>query len=134
LERRIADLRLERYVRLLGFVPDEQLSTAYRAADVSIVPTQALEGFGLVLLESMAAGTPCIVTPVGSLPEVMTDLDPSLVLQNYSSSSIADGLRRFLRGDLKLPDDQRCREYVRERYDWSVIAPRVLDVYLAAGR
>ncbi|MFN9942722.1 MAG: glycosyltransferase, partial [bacterium] len=59
LEQQINERKLEDYVQLLGFVPDEKLSTAYRAANTSIVPTQALEGFGLVMLESMAAGTPC---------------------------------------------------------------------------
>jgi glycosyltransferase involved in cell wall biosynthesis len=134
LEQQINERKLEDYVQLLGFVPDEKLSTAYRAANTSIVPTQALEGFGLVMLESMAAGTPCLVTPVGSLPEVMNDLDPNLILSNPSASAIAQGLRDILHGDLQLPSDDACRHYVRQRYDWSVIAPRVLDAYVTAGR
>ncbi len=134
LRERIEKLGLQQNVRLLGFVPDDQLSTAYRAADLSIVPTQALEGFGLVTLESLAAGTPALVTPVGSLPEVMTDLSSGLVLPGADARSICDGLRAFAEGSLQLPSEEACRQYVRERYDWSVIAPRVLDVYRLAGR
>lgn len=133
LSRRIAELRLENHVRLLGFVPDEQLSTAYRAADFSIVPTQSLEGFGLVTIESMAAGTPVVVTPVGSLPEIMLPLDPNLVLSGAGADAIAEGLRAYLGGELTLPDEVRCREYVRGKYDWGIVAPKVLDVYRGAS-
>lgn len=133
LEQQIERLGLQNHVRLLGFVPAEDLSTAYCAADVSIVPTQSLEGFGLVTLESLAAGTPAIVTPVGSLPEVMTGLSPSLVLPGRGVAEIALGLRLFAEGTIALPDETACREYVRMHYDWSNIGPRVLDVYGEAG-
>lgn len=123
---------LARNVRLLGFIPDDLLSTAYAAADYSIVPTQALEGFGLVTLESMATGTPAIVTPVGSLPEVCGPHCESLVLPGKSAEAMVDGLDQILRGNTQLPDAAACRRYVRENYDWDVIAPRVLAVYREA--
>nr|WP_145088767.1 glycosyltransferase family 4 protein [Rosistilla carotiformis] len=132
LKKCINDLGLQNNVRLLGFVPEEQLSTAYRAADFSIVPTQSLEGFGLVTLESMAAGTPAIVTPVGSLPEVISPLCNSLILGGTSASEIADGLYAIVRGQVETPNDDVCRRYVRDNYDWSVIGPRVLEVYRSA--
>ncbi|MCY2973374.1 MAG: glycosyltransferase family 4 protein [Planctomycetota bacterium] len=133
LTKRIQELGLQEHVRLTGFIPDELLSTAYRAADFTIVPTQSLEGFGLVTIESMAAGTPVVVTPIGSLPEVMNPLDPNLVFAGPSALAIADGLHGFLSGDVKMPSDEACRQYVRSNYDWSVIAPKVLDVYREAS-
>ena len=42
-------------VRFLGFIPDDDLPLAYRAADISVVPSRALEGFGLVAAENPAA-------------------------------------------------------------------------------
>jgi len=54
-------------VRFLGRVDDETLRNWYEAADVSIVPTVAHEGFGLVVLESLAHGTPVVVTDVDGL-------------------------------------------------------------------
>ena len=62
---------LQEHVQLTGFVPDADLPHAYRAADLSVVPSVSLEGFGLVVLESLAAGTPVVVTPVGGLPEAV---------------------------------------------------------------
>ena len=43
------------------FIPDEQLAMMYSGADCHILPSGG-EGFGMTLLESMACGTPCIVT------------------------------------------------------------------------
>lgn len=129
LQDRIDAGDLCRNVRLLGFVPDEDLSLAYRAADYSVVPTQSLEGFGLVTLESMATGTPALVTPIGSLPEVMSPLSSSLIFEGASSGQIADGVDQILSGSVQTPDDETCKRYVRENFDWSVIAPKVLAVY-----
>ena len=83
---------LQEHVKLAGFVPDADLPVAYRAADVSVVPSISLEGFGLIVLESLAAGTPVIVTPIGGLPEVVSGLSKDLILEGSSPAQIADGL------------------------------------------
>ena len=84
-------------------------------------------------LESMAAGTPSIVTPVGSLPEVVGPLSDSLILPGKSVDQMADGLDVILNGDTALPSDDACKQFVAQNHDWSVIAPRVLDVYRRAS-
>jgi glycosyltransferase involved in cell wall biosynthesis len=132
LQARTSELGLQANVRLLGFVSDESLPPLYRAATVSVVPTATLEGFGLVTIESLAAGTPVLVTPVGGLPEVVSDLAPELVLPGTSPPALAEGLLAALSGRLPLPSAKACQDYVRARFDWPVIAARVRDVYLEA--
>jgi glycogen(starch) synthase len=127
----IEALSLGKHVRLLGFVPDDMLPVAYRAADLSIVPTECLEGFGLVAAESLAAGTPVLVTPSGGLPEVVEDLSPQLILPGFGRDAIAAGLIAALRGQIKLPDAQRCQEFAA-RFDWSRITQQTASVYRAA--
>lgn len=117
------------HVRLLGFVPETDLPLVYRAADLSVVPTMALEGFGLVTVESLAAGTPVLVTPRGGLPEVVSDLDSRLVLPDDTAPVIADGLIQSLNGTYGLPSTAACQQYVRERFDWPVIATKTRHVY-----
>ncbi|WP_277182544.1 glycosyltransferase family 4 protein [Caballeronia sp. BR00000012568055] len=129
LQARVDAAGLQDNVRLLGFVPDEQLAMLYRAADLSIVPTVALEGFGLITVESLAAGTPVLVTPVGGLPEAVRGLSASLVLESASADAIADGLISAFDGALELPSEAQCRKYARENFDRSVIARRVALVY-----
>lgn len=126
---RIAARDLQQHVRLVGFVADEDLPLAYRAADLSVVPTVALEGFGLVTLEALAAGTPVLVTPVGGLPEAVRGLSDALVLPGASAADLADGIGRALRGSTPLPDATACRRYAREHFAWPVIARRVREVY-----
>ena len=120
---------LEEHVRLLGFVPDSDLPLAYRAADLSVVPTVALEGFGLITIESLAAGTPVLVTPHGGLPEVVSDLDPSLVLPDDTPDALSQGLLRSLTGGESLPSAVACQTYVRENYHWPVVASQTRRVY-----
>ena len=129
LEDRIKTASLRNHVRLLGFVPDELLPVAYRASDFSIVPTVALEGFGLITIESMAAGTPVLVTNVGGLPEVVRDLSESMIMPDSEVKTLAARMIDVLTGTISLPDESECQAYVRERYDWPVIANNVRSVY-----
>ena len=120
---------LKEHIRLVGFVPDADLPLAYRAADLSVVPSIALEGFGLIVLESLAAGTPVVVTPVGGLPEVVSGLSQDLILEGSSPAQIADGLAARLSARDKLPSDAACQSYAKENFDWPVIARKVKGVY-----
>jgi glycosyltransferase involved in cell wall biosynthesis len=128
----VRSLGLGNNVRLLGFVPDQELPAAYRAADLTVVPSVAAESFGLVVVESLAAGTPVLVTPVGGLPEVVRDLSPEMVLPATGAGSLAEGLTTALAGELALPASKEARTYARARYHWPVVAARVRDVYLEA--
>jgi len=129
LEAIIVERNIGNNVRLLGFVPDEKLPLAYRAANLSIVPTVSLEGFGLITLESMASGTPVLVTPVGGLPETVSGLSEQLILPGYGSQDLAWGIRSALDGSLPLPSEKDCVKHVQDNFDWSLIGKRVLNVY-----
>ncbi len=128
LQTRVRERDLDDAVRFAGHVPDELLPALYRSADLAVVPTLTLEGFGLVVVEALACGTPVLVTPVAGLPEVVRDLEPALVLAGSDANAIADGITRALRGQLPLPTPQACADYA-QRFDWSAIAGRVRDVY-----
>lgn len=116
-------------VRMAGFIPDPALAAAYQAADLSIVPSQSLEGFGLTALESLACGTPVLVTPVGGLPEVVNGLAPELVLPDKSGTSIAEWLDRFLSGELTLPSAEESRRYIDANFAWQTAARQVRALY-----
>jgi glycosyltransferase involved in cell wall biosynthesis len=120
---------LSDYVKLLGFVSDDDLPYLYRAADISVVPSVALEGFGLIAAESLAAGTPCLVTPVGGLPEIVAGICPDLVLADTRTSTLAEGIKAALRGEFMLPDDASCRAYAEANFAWPLIAERVAACY-----
>ena len=127
LRARVAERGLAEHVRFAGQIV-AALPLAYRAADLSVVPSQALEGFGLVVVESLACGTPALVTPVTGLPEVVRDLDPALILAGSGPAELAAGLRDALTGRLPLPDERRCHAYAG-RFAWPTVAGLIRDVY-----
>jgi glycosyltransferase involved in cell wall biosynthesis len=129
LERQVKDLDLSRHVHFLGYVEDDQLPHLYRAADINVVPTLALEGFGLVAAEAMAAGTPSMVTPVGGLPEVVSDLSPNLIFESSSSDHLAQGLIDALLGRVQLPDSVACEAFVKANFTSALMASRTAAVY-----
>lgn len=130
---KVQSMGLQNSLILLGFVPDEDLPVAYRAANFSIVPTVGLEGFGLITLESMAAGTPVLVTPVGGLPDTVGQLSRDLILESNTVEALEKGLNAALAGTITLPDQETCQRFVREHFDWSVIAPQIWSVYEEAA-
>lgn len=129
LQRRVKAAGLENHVRFLGYVKEEQLPLVYRAADLSVVPTVTLEGFGLITVESLASGTPVLVTPVGGLPEVVRDLSPNLIFPDQRVEKMAEYLTGSLTGEFPLPDEAACRAYARSNFDWPVIASRTREIY-----
>ena len=128
LQRLVHERGLDDTVKFAGYISDEQLPLLYRAADAFVVPTQALEGFGLVVVEALACGTPAIVTPVGGLPEAVRGLDPSLVLAGSSAEHIARGIADAMSGRVPLPSEKACIDYAHS-FEWSNIARRVRAIY-----
>ena len=84
---------LHKFVRFLGFLPDETLAIVYRLAGVFVFPS-LYEGFGLPPLEAMASGTPVVTSNVSSLPEVVGDA--ALLVDPTDPVAIADAMRRVL--------------------------------------
>src|SRR5436190_6923129 len=129
LEALAASLRVP--ATFLGYVKDEDLPSLYRAVDLFVLPTRALEGFGLVAIEAMACGTPAMGTPVGAIPEVLGPL--RLLFDETTSGAIAAGIRRFLaEADGSL--GERCRAHVAAHYDWSKVIERVESVLVEVRR
>jgi glycosyltransferase involved in cell wall biosynthesis len=134
LHLRIAEHGLEDHVRLLGRIDETSLPLAYRAADLTVVPSQALEGFGLITLESLASGTPVYVTPIGGLPEVLGPFAPQCIFADASAEAIARGLADALTGSQPRPSEESCRQYAVQHFSWPAIARQVRDVYNEACR
>src|SRR6266850_4141971 len=142
LEARARALALEAHVTFLGFVPDETLPSYYRAADLFVLPTRELEGFGLVTVEALACGTPVLGTPVGATPEILRALCPSLVFRGTTPEVMAEDLERFLANKERDPDAyarlrDSCRSHVERHYTWERATEELegaLRSVAAAGR
>ena len=122
--------KLHKHVRFLGYVPDDQLAVLYRLAAVFVFPS-LYEGFGLPPLEAMASGTPCVVSNVSSLPEVVGDA--AVLVDPHDIDSIVDGLRCVLTNPARA-DDMRRKGLERSReFSWERSVARTLEVYKRIG-
>lgn len=119
LEKLADSLGVSGAVDFAGFVPDEALPDFYRAADLFVLPTRSLEGFGVATLEALASGTPVVGTPGGATPEILSGLDENLLAREAAPEAIAETILYWLRR----PDDLkalrvRARRHVEENYRW----------------
>ena len=126
LERTARRLDVADQVTFLGYVPDADLPAAYADADVFVLPTTRLEGFGLATLEALASGTPVVGTPVGGTVEILSPLqcEEALPARMLASAADEESLRTLLTRWTDLPPAEReragriAREYVGRRYTW----------------
>jgi glycosyltransferase involved in cell wall biosynthesis/SAM-dependent methyltransferase len=123
LESLTDSLGLGEHVRFLGYIAESDLPRYYQAADVYVLPTQELEGFGLTTVESLASGTPVLGTRVGATPEILLPLDPSLLFQAGTPEAMAQDLARLLETTLRDPSAsqllrQACRRHAETCYSW----------------
>lgn len=119
---------------------DDALATRYRQALVTVLPSvyQAIDGthsrqpelLGLVVLESMACGTPVIVTRVASLPELVDDGVTGFVVPPNDASAIRERIE-FLRANPERAAGmgRRAREAAVGRFTWPEVAHRCLQAY-----
>ncbi len=131
LEDLIAEKKLSDTIRLTGLVPRETLPLYFRVADLFILPTTAIEGFGLVTAEAFASGLPVMGTPVGATKEILALVDQNLILQGTSPESLAKGMEHFLDNpeyysELKL----KCRETDEKNYSWEKVVDQTEEEFI----
>jgi alpha-1,3-rhamnosyl/mannosyltransferase len=113
-------------VRRLGEVGEADLPAIYAGA-ACLGYVSECEGFGLPVIEAMAAGTPVVTSNTSALPEVAGGA--ALLVDPWSIEAIADGLERVL-SDTALADALRVRGRARSgEFDWSRTAAGTEEIY-----
>jgi glycosyltransferase involved in cell wall biosynthesis len=118
-------LGLSGAVGFLGRLDDAALVRHYQASDLTVVPTVALEGFGLITVESLASGTPVVGTREGGTAEILMPFSPQLVVAPGDAPALASAVLGALDGRLAVPDPAGCRRYALERYGWGGVLDRL---------
>jgi glycogen(starch) synthase len=132
LHRQAEDLGLMDHGTFLGWIGDDVLHSLYRIADLTVVPS-IYEPFGLVALEAMASGCPCIVADTGGLREVVPHDEAGLRFRAHDPEALADVAVKVL------SDDELGRRLVAEahehvrRFDWADVAEQTEAVYAGLG-
>jgi glycosyltransferase involved in cell wall biosynthesis len=121
-------LGISHRVDFFGQVPPSQVRIIMRQALMFVLPSLS-EGFGVVILEAMASGIPCIGSRVGGIPDLITP-DTGILVDPMNSQAIADAMRYLLENPDKRKMMSTCaRLRSIQDYDWLIVAKRYIEVY-----
>ncbi len=102
-------------VEFVGVIDQDKLPLYYSGSDILIVPSVSEEGFGRVILESLACGTPVIGANRGAIPESMDESVGKLI--DITSGNIKEAVGYFFENRDKLKKlAQNCRTFAERRY------------------
>jgi len=130
LETLARDLNLSGRVHFLGYVPDSHLPLMYGACDAFVLPSAALECFGLIAIEALACGRPVLASPLAAIPEILNRFEPRWMARSASEEAIADLLADFLLGNLPVHPAQDLRAVVARHYEIGAAIPQFAELLL----
>jgi glycogen(starch) synthase len=128
-------LGLDEHGTFVGWIGDDVLHSLYRISDLTVVPS-IYEPFGLVALEAMASGCPCLVADTGGLREVVPNDDVGLRFHSRDPDSLGQMAERLLTdGELRDRLVAEASEHVLT-FDWADVARQTARIYggLAVAR
>ncbi len=118
-------LCIQECIKFIGFVPENTLNLYFCAADLFLVPSLDLEGFGLVILESLAMGVPVLATPQGGMKELKDKFRYFHLSETKDVKSLQKGISQY--GNLY--KNQIIQENL-EQYSWQNIAKQYLGNFM----
>ena len=123
-------------IEFAGFLSEDEVKKRMYAADLFMLPTRDLEGFGLVTLEANACGLPVVATPVTANKEVVPSLPLNLLADSVSAEALAAAVHRML--DEKRGTDEESRKMlqsaVEAKYAWHYHDDTFVRAIQALGR
>lgn len=129
LEEMAFSLGIRNRVVFTGFVEDNVLKQLYNACVVFVLPSY-MEGFGLTLLEAMAAARPVVASNVGGIPELVKNGVNGVLVSTNNPKELATALT-FLLENLELARSMglRNKEYVAKNFSWEKTAKMTSALY-----
>ncbi len=129
-------LGLSSSVVFAGSIPNQQLPSFYRAADVFVLPSIVdksgdTEGLGVVLLEAIAAGTPVVASKVGGIPDIVIDNKTGLLAEQKNPGRLAAAITSLLESpQLGKRLAASARKHIEKAYSWDRVAGQFASIFL----
>jgi glycosyltransferase involved in cell wall biosynthesis len=124
-------LGLLRHTLFTGFVSKELLIALYSFSNLFVLPSTSLsEGFGIVLLEAMSRGCPVLTTTYAGGAEIIREEDAGVVINTADPFSLYRSIINFIDNEnLAEKCGKRGLCAVRQKYTWTALSPKVLEIY-----
>jgi glycosyltransferase involved in cell wall biosynthesis len=125
---------VEDSVKFVGYIPEEELPYYYQMADLFILPTRELEGFGLVTVEALASGLPVLGTPVGGTKEILAHMGPEFLFSDSTPDSMAGLILKSMQtwatnSEIYNEISQKCRMVAENHYSWDAHITRLENLF-----
>ena len=133
LEALVSELGMGDAVRLLGFVPDDELPSLYNAADLFVLASRRydllVEGFGIAIAEASASGLPVIASRSGGIPEAVREGETGFLVDPDDPAAVAAVAIRLLGDDgLRRRMGAAGRAAVETHYNWDRVAADLIRI------
>ncbi len=125
------DPHRNKILRKIDFIPDSEIETYFKAADVAVLPYTEIFQSGILFL-AYAYGLPVIATDVGSFSEDIVEGRTGFVCKPRNPDDLASTILRYFETDLYKELENRrqgIREYAFSRHSWDAVAHLTKDVY-----
>jgi D-inositol-3-phosphate glycosyltransferase len=124
----VRELGIDKHVVFRPPQPHELLSSYYRAADVTIVPSRS-ESFGLVALESLACGTPVVASAVGGLTTLVGDGVTGALIDSWDPEDYAAAIEQLVDQPIRATRASMAAVLDAGRYTWRAAAIELRDLF-----
>lgn len=116
-------------IEIAGPVSGSAVERVYRAADIYVLPSH-VEAMPMGLLEAMSHALACVVTPVGSIPRIITDRVNGRIVPVGDVSALEQAIEELIMdGALRGQLGARARQTVKDGYDWDLRAEQIVELY-----
>lgn len=125
----VSKMGLNKKIVFIGSLPNKKLPVYYSQAEIFILPSMS-EGLPVSILEAMACQCPVIATSVGGIFSLIQNEDNGLLIEPRSSDEICQAVfNLYANQELKEKIIKNAYNLVRHKYDWSILASQLADIY-----
>ncbi len=134
LERQSHEIGLTGSVDFIGPQSQHDIALWMQRARLFVLPSRE-EALGIVLLEALASGTPCVASRVGGVPDIVT-ADVGVLVPPADSAALAKAVSTLLADPAQWQKLQRqARAHVEQKcWTWKKVAARLIEIYRSAAR
>lgn len=131
------EVGVEERIKFTGSISNQELPQYYQMADLFILPTKELEGFGLVTVEALASGLPVLGTPVGGTKEILAHMGPEFLFSDATPKSMARLILKSMQDWATNPEiydevSSKCRKVAEDHYSWDAHITRLENLFRVA--
>lgn len=117
-------LKLEKYVKFLGFISDNDIPKYYKASDLFVFHS-TFETFGVVLAQAMAASKAIVTTNISAIPFVVKNRENGILVKPYSPKLIYHAITELISNSiLKNSIERNNYKKAQMMYDWNIVTDK----------